>query len=94
MLTSLMLSKSNVKLTTLVKPNGFNGPVVAPGMKEPPLKISADAYRYNHRNDNEEYRYSWRLDLWLIRYWCSASAGAKLRRQLLVPGNCNHSMCI
>ncbi len=37
------------------QPNSFNGPVDDPRMKEPPLKISGDADRYNHRNGNEDY---------------------------------------
>ncbi|BBP05979.1 catalase [Sulfuriferula plumbiphila] len=37
------------------QPNSFDGPVEYPRMKEPPLKISGDADRYNHRDGNEDY---------------------------------------
>ncbi len=37
------------------EPNSFNGPVEQPSAKEPPLKISGDADRYNHRIGNDDY---------------------------------------
>lgn len=37
------------------EPNSFNGPKEAPEYKEPPLKISGDADRYNHREGNDDY---------------------------------------
>jgi catalase len=37
------------------EPNSFNGPVEDPNAKEPPLKISGDADRYNHRDGNDDY---------------------------------------
>jgi catalase len=37
------------------EPNSFNGPVQDPGLAEPPLKISGDANRYNHRDGNDDY---------------------------------------
>ncbi len=37
------------------EPNSFGGPVEDPKFKEPPLKISGDADRYNHREGNEDY---------------------------------------
>jgi catalase len=37
------------------EPNGFGGPVEDPSVKEPPLKISGDADRYNHREGNDDY---------------------------------------
>jgi hypothetical protein len=37
------------------EPNSFNGPVEVPGTKEPPLRISGDADRYNHRDGNDDY---------------------------------------
>jgi catalase len=37
------------------EPNSFNGPVEDPGFREPPLKISGDADRYNHRIGNDDY---------------------------------------
>ncbi len=37
------------------EPNSFNGPVQEPAAKEPPLKISGDADRYDHREDNDDY---------------------------------------
>lgn len=37
------------------EPNSFGGPVEQPEFAEPPLKISGDADRYNHREDNDDY---------------------------------------
>src|SRR3982074_461691 len=38
------------------QPNSFNGPVQDEHFREPPLKISGDADRYNHRDGNDDYR--------------------------------------
>jgi catalase len=38
------------------EPNSFNGPVEDPRFVEPPLKLSGDAARYNHRDGNDDYR--------------------------------------
>ncbi|TCV97209.1 catalase [Luteibacter rhizovicinus] len=37
------------------EPNSFGGPVEKPSVKEPPLKISGDADRYDHRAGNDDY---------------------------------------
>ena len=37
------------------EPNSFGGPVEDPSVKEPPLKISGDADRYDHRIGNDDY---------------------------------------
>jgi catalase len=37
------------------EPNSFGGPVQKPEVKEPPLKISGDADRYDHRAGNDDY---------------------------------------
>jgi catalase len=37
------------------EPNSFNGPVENPDAKEPPLRISGDADRYNHREGNDDF---------------------------------------
>ncbi|WP_336057675.1 catalase KatA [Nitratireductor sp. CH_MIT9313-5] len=37
------------------EPNSFGGAVEQPAAKEPPLKISGDADRYNHRVGNDDY---------------------------------------
>jgi catalase len=37
------------------EPNSFGGPVEDPRFKEPPLHISVDADRYNHRDHNDDY---------------------------------------
>src|SRR6185369_14392442 len=37
------------------EPNSFNGPVQDPRYAEPPLSISGDADRYNHREANDDY---------------------------------------
>lgn len=37
------------------EPNSFGGPVEDRGFKEPPLRISRDADRYDHREGNDDY---------------------------------------
>ena len=37
------------------EPNSFGGWVEGPSVKEPPLKISGDADRYDHRKGNDDY---------------------------------------
>jgi catalase len=37
------------------EPNSFGGPVQEPSVKEPPLKLSGDADRYDHREGNDDY---------------------------------------
>ncbi len=37
------------------EPNSFGGPIEKPAVKEPPLRISGDADRYNHRIGNDDY---------------------------------------
>jgi catalase len=37
------------------EPNSFGGPVEDARFKEPPLKITGDADRYNHRDGNDDY---------------------------------------
>jgi len=37
------------------EPNSFDGPVESPEHREPPLRISGDADRYNHREGNDDY---------------------------------------
>lgn len=37
------------------EPNSFGGPVERPDVVEPPLKISGDADRYDHREGNDDY---------------------------------------
>jgi catalase len=37
------------------EPNSFGGPVEDPRVKEPPLRISGDADRYDHRAGNDDY---------------------------------------
>jgi len=38
------------------EPNSFDGPVEDHRFKEPPLPISGDADRYNHRDGNDDYK--------------------------------------
>ena len=37
------------------EPNSFGGPVEDKSVQEPPLRISGDADRYNHRDGNDDY---------------------------------------
>jgi catalase len=38
------------------EPNSFSGPAEDKSFAEPPLEISGDAARYNHRDGNDDYR--------------------------------------
>jgi catalase len=38
------------------EPNSFGGPVQDAGVKEPPLNLSGNADRYNHRDGNDDHR--------------------------------------
>src|SRR5690606_22257456 len=38
------------------EPNSFGGPVQVPEAKEPALTLTGDADRYDHRDDNDDYR--------------------------------------
>jgi catalase len=38
------------------EPTSFGGPAQDSSVKEPPLKISGNADRYNHRDGNDDYR--------------------------------------
>jgi catalase len=38
------------------EPNSFAGPVQDDALREPPLKISGNADRYNHRDGNDDYK--------------------------------------
>jgi catalase len=37
------------------EPNSFGGPVEDHRFVEPPLKVDGDAWRYNHRDGNDDY---------------------------------------
>lgn len=37
------------------EPNSFSGPAQAPDYREPPLKVSGDADRHDHRTGNDDY---------------------------------------
>ena len=37
------------------EPNSFNGPVETPDLAEPPLEISGDVDRFDHREGNDDY---------------------------------------
>jgi catalase len=38
------------------EPNSFNGPLQDERFREPPLKITGNADRYNHRDGNDDFR--------------------------------------
>jgi catalase len=50
-----MSFKGNFGGAVNYEPNSFNGPQENSDFNEPPLKISGDAARYNHRNGNDDY---------------------------------------
>jgi len=47
---------SNANPDAYYEPNSFNGPAQEPSAKEPRLKLSGDADRYNHRDGNDDDR--------------------------------------
>jgi hypothetical protein len=53
---SMRFFANNPNPDAYYEPNSFGGPVVErPDVKEPPLKISGDADRYDHRAGNDDY---------------------------------------
>jgi catalase len=46
---------NNPNANAFYEPNSFGGPVERPDVAEPPLKISGDAERYNHRIGNDDF---------------------------------------
>jgi catalase len=51
----LMRSDGNYGGDINYEPNSFGGPAEDARFKEPPLKISGDADRYDHRQGNDDY---------------------------------------
>ena len=47
---------NNAPTDAYYEPNSFGGPVENKALAEPPLKISGDAARYNHRDGNDDYK--------------------------------------
>jgi len=52
---SVMRGDGNYGGAVNYEPNSSGGPVEDPSVKEPPLKISGDADRYDHRVGNDDY---------------------------------------
>jgi catalase len=46
---------NNPNADAFYEPNSFGGPVECTDFAEPPLAISGDADRYNHREGNDDY---------------------------------------
>jgi catalase len=51
-----MRLEGNANPDAYYEPNSMGGPVQDERFREPPLKISGDADRYNHRDGNDDYR--------------------------------------
>lgn len=51
----MKFTPANANADAYYEPNSFDGPVQDPTVAEPPLKISGDAFRYNHREGNDDY---------------------------------------
>ena len=51
----MRLFANNPNPDAYYEPNSFGGPVERPDVSEPPLKISGDADRYNHRVGNDDF---------------------------------------
>ncbi|NOT70127.1 MAG: catalase [Hyphomicrobium sp.] len=47
---------NNAPSDAYYEPNSFGGPVENKALLEPPLKISGDAARFNHRDGNDDYK--------------------------------------
>ena len=52
---SMKFFSTNPNADAYYEPNSFNGPEEDPSMAEPPLRISGNADRYNHRVGNDDY---------------------------------------
>jgi catalase len=52
---SMTFTSANSNADAYYEPNSFNGPAQDPSFAEPPLKISGDVDRYNHRVGNDDY---------------------------------------
>ncbi|WP_075214554.1 catalase [Mongoliimonas terrestris] len=52
---SMRFFPNNPNPNAYYEPNSFSGPRQAPEYREPPLKISGDADRYDHRAGNDDY---------------------------------------
>ena len=53
---AMRFTPNNPQPDAYYEPNSFSGPKEAPQYREPPLKISGDADRYNHRVGNDDYK--------------------------------------
>jgi catalase len=51
----MTFTSANTNADAYYEPNSFNGPKEDPNFAEPPLKISGDVDRYNHRVGNDDY---------------------------------------
>ncbi len=52
---SMRFFANNSNPDAYYEPNSFGGPVQDPSVAEPPLRISGDAARYDHRESNDDY---------------------------------------
>jgi len=52
---AMRFTPNNPNPDAYYEPNSFSGPKEAPDYREPPLKISGDVDRYNHREGNDDY---------------------------------------
>lgn len=52
---SMRFMPNNPNPDAYYEPNSFGGPVEDKSVKEPPLRITGDADRYNHRDGNDDY---------------------------------------
>jgi len=52
---AMRFTPNNPNPDAYYEPNSFGGPKEAPEYREPPLKISGDADRYNHRIGNDDF---------------------------------------
>jgi catalase len=55
-LDGVMRLTGNANPDAYYEPNSFNGPLQDERFREPPLKLSGNADRYNHRDGNDDYR--------------------------------------
>jgi len=52
---AMRFTPNNPNPDAYYEPNSFGGPVERPDVKEPPLRISGDADRFNHREGNDDF---------------------------------------
>jgi catalase len=62
----MRFTPNNANPDAYYEPNSFHGPAQQPGYREPPLRISGNADRHDHRAGNDDYSQP-RALFWLMQ---------------------------